>query len=148
MKTILFTAAFAFLFMNVNAQKMKATEVPAAVTAKFATLYPNVKDAEWEKEGANYEAEFDVNKTETSCSFDASGNLLQTETEISVSELPQAVKDYFTKNAPGKKIKEASKMVDPSGTISYEAEVDETDYIFDASGNFVSKEVEVENDRD
>lgn len=142
MKNILLTAAFAFAFGFANAQKIKEAEVPAPVKAKFASLYPGVKAEKWEKEGANFEAEFDQNKVETSVLFDASGNLLETETEISPNDLPQTVKDYMAKNKPGMSIHEASKIVTAGGTVTYEVEVKDGDYIFDANGNFLNKEAE------
>jgi hypothetical protein len=41
---------------------------------------------------------------------------------------------------PGKKIKEASHITDAKGVISYEAEIDGVDYIFDADGKMLRKE--------
>ena len=137
--------AFTFIAVAIvtvcSAQKIKEADVPAAVKTKFAELYPNTKAEKWEKEGANYEAEFEKSEVETSVLFDASGKLLETETEISVNELPQATKDYLAKNFPGKKIHEASKIVAADGTVTYEAEIN-ADYIFDANGNFIKKETE------
>lgn len=124
-------------------------EVPAAVKEKFASLYPNVKKAKWEKENGNYEAEFEVNEVETSCVFDANANLLETETEIAVNTLPKAAAEYCAKNHAGKKISEAAKIVDSKNTPYFEAEVKGVgDLIFDASGNFVKKEVEQDDDDD
>lgn len=137
MKTVFFTAAFALILGTANAQKMKASEVPSAVTTKFASLYPNVKDVKWEKEGANYEAEFEVNEVETSVNFDATGNFLESETEVAKTALPAAAHDYLAKNAPGVKVKEVSKITDASGKITWEAETGKLDYIFDESGNFI-----------
>jgi hypothetical protein len=137
MKYILFSTAFVLIFGYADAQKMKATAVPAPVKAKFASLYPNVKSAKWEKEGANYEAEFDVNEVETSASFDATGNLVETETAIATTVLPAKVTSYMTANVPGKKITEASKIVDAAGKVTYEAEAGGMDYIFDETGNFI-----------
>jgi hypothetical protein len=148
MKTTIFLLAIAAMSFNANAQKIKADEVPAAVKAKQASLYPNAKVSKWEKEDGNFEAEFDNGKVETSVLIDASGNLLQTETEITSNNLPKSVNDYVTKNLGGKKIKEAAKIVDSKNTTTYEAEVDEIDYIFDANGNFLKKEVEKDNDKD
>src|SRR5574337_327835 len=140
MKTFILTTALALACGAASAQKMKEANVPSAVKSKFVSLYPNTKNAKWEKEGNNYEAEFDVNKVETSVSFDPNGNLVETETEISTDALPQGAKDYVKNNLGGKKISEASKIVAADGGITYEAEVGGTDYIFDASGNFVRKE--------
>jgi phosphopantothenoylcysteine synthetase/decarboxylase len=143
-KSILLSAAFA-LFATFS---FAGDDVPAAVKSKFASLYPNVKKAKWDKEAANYEAEFEVNEVETSVLFDATGNLLETETEIAVTALPKAVSDYVTKNYATEKIKEASKIVDSKGTVTYEAEVKSGDLIFDAQGNFIKKEVDQNNDKD
>ncbi len=137
MKTFLFTAAFALIFGSAFAQKMKAADVPAPTKAKFTSLYPKAEGAKWEKEGANYEAEFELNEVETSAVFDATGNLVETEVEIKVSELPKAVTDYMAKNVAGSKIKEASKITDASGKITYEAEANKKDYIFDSEGTFI-----------
>jgi hypothetical protein len=119
-------------------------DVPAAVLAKFNTLYPDVKNAKWEKEENRYDAEFKVNGVETEVQFQPDGNLFLTETEIEVSALPAGVTDYVNQNMPGKKIAEASKLVSVDGIVTYEAEVDHTDYIFDGTGVFISKEVEDE----
>ena len=135
--TLLLATVLSALFAN--AQKVKETEVPAPVKTSFEKQYPGIKVEKWEKEGTNFEAEFDLKKVETSSLFDANGTMLETETEIKVSELPKGVTDYVTKNLGGKKIKEASKIVDASSVTTYEAEVDGADYIFDTNGNFIKK---------
>lgn len=122
---------------SANAQKIKESDVPAAVKATFAKQYPDIKSVKWEKEGVNYEVGFDLKKVETSVLIDASGSILETESEIKVNELPKETSDYVTKNLPGKKIKEASRIIDTKGVITYEAEIDKVDYIFDATGKFI-----------
>jgi len=144
MKKVIVLSVFCLGLSNLSAQKIKEAEVPAVVKEGFKKSFPNLNAEEWEKEGLNFEAEFDQNKIETSALFDTTGNLLETEVEIAVKELPKNVIDYFSKNMPGKKIKEASKITDSKGSISYEAEVNKEDYIFDSTGNFVKKEVEKE----
>jgi hypothetical protein len=148
MKKLVVTIALSLGLGSAYAQKAKETEVPTAVKESFAKQYPNAKVEKWEKEGALYEAEFHVNKIETSVTFDASGNLQDIETEIAVSELPKLVSDYMSKNVPGKKITEASKLVNAEGMVYYEAEANGADYIFDGDGNFVKKEVEVKEAKD
>lgn len=143
-----------------GAQDVKEADVPAAVKDAFKKQFPDVKKAEWEKEGANYEAEFDVvrvsmddpkakkQEIEKSVVYTATGELVQTEEEIAVSSLPKAVADYVTKNYAGKKISEAAKITEANGTVMYEAEVGKEDLIFDANGNFVKKEVETDDKDD
>ena len=139
MKTTIVTIALCFGLSYANAQHVKEAEVPAAVKAGFTKQFPGITKVDWRKEDANYEAEFDVNKTETSADIDANGNILETETEIETSALPKGVAEYVTKNLGGKKIKETAKITDAKGVVTYEAEVDKADYIFDSNGAFVKK---------
>ncbi|HLG02207.1 MAG TPA: PepSY-like domain-containing protein [Bacteroidia bacterium] len=127
---------------QLNAQNVKESEVPAAAKTKFQSLYPNAKNVQWEKEGADYEAEFVENKTETSVVITATGTLVQTEVEISQLMLPSGINAYAQKNLPGKKITEAVKITSANGVITYEAEIGGDDYIFDTEGNFIRKEIE------
>lgn len=146
MKKILVLMAMALGISYANAQKIPSDKVPMEVRNAFNKQYPNVKDGEWEQEGATFEVGFKQNKMETSLVYDPSGKLLATETEIAVSALPKAVTDYINKNMAGKKITEATKIVAADGKISYEAEVDGTDYIIDEKGNLLDKETEKDDD--
>src|SRR4051794_5304095 len=102
------TIILALIVSGAIAQKIDEKNVPAAVKAKQKSLYPTSKISKWEKEDGKYEAEFDLNKVETSTLFDEKGNLLETETEIKISELPAAVSTYVARNYQGQKVKEAS----------------------------------------
>src|SRR5688572_17639702 len=156
MRSILSIVVFAAGISMSYAQDLKESQVPAAVKEAFKKQFPDLASPEWEKEGAYYEAEFQVRRVnmengkavkgsiEKSVLFNEAGTLLQTEVEIKVSELPAAVSDYVAKNLGGIKIKEAARITEANGTISYEAEVGKDDYIFDANGNFLKKEVEVD----
>lgn len=121
---------------TITAQKLKETEVPAAVKASFAKHFPGIS-AKWEKEDTHFEAGFHQNGKEMSALFDANGNLTETEMAIKVSELPATVRQYIQKNFPGAKIREASIITLANGTKHYEAEVNGKDLIFDAKGNFI-----------
>jgi len=123
-----------------NAQDLNEADVPASVKAKFALLYPEVKNVKWEKENGYYEAEMDQSKIETSVLLDGSGNLIQTETEIRALDLPKGVSDYSSQNLRSQKINEATRIVDASGVITYEAEIGNTDYLFDSDGKFIKKD--------
>jgi hypothetical protein len=129
-----------------DGQKLKDSDIPAPVKSKFAALYPGVKDITWEMEDGKYEAGFEQNKVETSVVIDASGNLTETETALGSADLPQTVQTYCDQNFKGKTIKEASLIISAAGDTTYEAEVDNVDYIFDAQGNFVKKISETEKD--
>ncbi len=127
-------------------QDLKKSEVPAAVTAKFASLYPNVTNEEWEKEDGNYEVEFETDNKETNVIIDASGNLVGSSAEVGPNDLPKAIIEYAGKNFPGKKLKEMTKMTDSKGIVTYEIQIHNDEMIFDANGNFVKKEEEKDDD--
>lgn len=131
--------AIGFAAITASAQKMKDADVPAIVKATFTKTYPNTKIGSWEKENGNYEAEFDLNKNEMSVLIGPNGQLMETETEIKVSELTKTITDYCAKNYPGKKITEASKIVDDKGVVTYEAEINKMDVLFDADGKFIKE---------
>lgn len=140
------------------AQKISSAELPAQVAESFRKHFPEVKNAEWEKEGTNFEAEYKVSKInmdnpkakkleiEKSAVFNAAGDLIQTEEEINVADLPKSIIEYANKNYPGKKINEAAKITEITGEVKYEAEIGKDDYLFDAHGKFLSKESDKKDD--
>jgi len=146
MKNLIFISIALIIGFSACGQKLKNEDVPAVVSAKFKSLYPSIENVKWGKEGQNYEAEFDVDKVETSVVIEAGGNLLETEYEITPSDLPAAAKAYVSTNIPGEKIKEASKITDAKGVVTFEAEVKGMDYIFDKDGKFIKKVEEKDND--
>jgi hypothetical protein len=66
MKKIIIILGICAIAISTNAQHLKASDVPSAVKDKFASMYPNVTNAKWEKENSKYEAEFKENNVETS----------------------------------------------------------------------------------
>lgn len=143
MKTTIATIALCFGFIYANAQHLKEAEVPKSVKDGFAKKYPGSKVKVWEKEGADYEAEFDLNKVESSAVFDGNGSFKELEQEIKTSELPKSAVDYCTKTFAGYKLSEAAKITDANGKVQFEAEMEKGkehfDVIFDDKGNFVKK---------
>lgn len=142
-KTMLAGALIVSLASCSSAQKSekekKNGEIPAIVETAFKNQYPDVKDVDWEKEGANYEAEFEAGKTEISVVIDPNGKILETETEMKASELPKNIQDYIAAHYNGQKIKEAAKIVHADGSVQYEAEVNKKDLIFSNNGEFVKE---------
>lgn len=152
MKTILIMLASVLTFGCANAQKINESEVPAKVKEAFAKKYPGAKVEEWEKENADYEAEFELNKVESSVVFDANGTFKEVEQEIKSSELPKGVTDYCIKTFVGYKLSEASKITDEAGKVMFEAEMkkgkEHFDAIFDDKGNFIKKSAPATTEED
>ena len=145
MKTAFLTLATAVLLTSAAyAQKVPAAQVPASAVATFKKSFPTVKSVKWEKEGADYEAGFDMGKAEMSAVFTAAGVLKETETEMAVAQLPASVQAALATNYKAYKITEAAKIVTAAtGVTTYEAEVSQggkhRDVLFNADGSEVKK---------
>jgi hypothetical protein len=134
-----------FLFAQ-KYQKLQI-ELPDTVKNAFAKKYKTVKKVDWEKEGEDYEAEFEYNGNELSVLYAADGKLKQIATEIEKSAVPKSIVTYCEKNFMGLKITEASKIKDPAGNMTYEVELtrgkgkmaESFDAIFDKKGTMLSK---------
>jgi len=135
---IILTSAAALLLSLAAVAAPSGDPVPAAVLAAFSKQFPDVKKTKWEKEGDRYEAEFKMAGKETSATFSADGQWLETETKIAVAELPQAARDYVAQHFAGKKIREAAKITASDGKVTFEAEVRNKDLIFDANGAYLN----------
>ena len=128
----------AVIALSAFGQKLNESQVPSAVKTAFEKKYPSVK-ASWDKEDANYEANFKQNGKAMSALIDKNGTIVETETDIPVTDLPKTAQDYMKKNYPGIKIEEAARIVKANGDINYEAEVHHRDVIFDANGKFIKE---------
>jgi len=142
MKKLVLIMVTAMITSLTYAQKMKEKEVPTSVKIAFQKQYPNAKETKWKKENDNFEAEFEIKEIEYSVLIDTKGNILETELEIKADELPANAKDYISKNYKEQKIKEAAKITDARGIVTYEAEIKGNDLIFDSNGNFIRVESE------
>ena len=143
MKTLLVVIGMGLLTMQVDAQKMNAKDVPVNVKSSLQKNYA-IKDADWDKEGANYEASFEQKGTEISVVFDGIGSILETEREIKKSELPGAILDALKKDYADFELEEAAR-IETKGVITYETEVEKgkmsLELIFDTNGKLMKKEV-------
>jgi hypothetical protein len=140
MKTFISILAIGLCGMIAHAQTIKEADVPAPVKEAQKKQYPATRVKKWEKEGLNYEAEMHLNKVETTVVYDPSGKLIETEIEIAVSELPPAVLASIAKQFTGKKTKEASKITNALGNVSYEAEIGDREYFFNANGDSLKQQ--------
>ncbi len=134
----LFIMAIMMSPLLVTSQKMQEKDVPVSVKTALQKQYPKAAKVKWNKESDKYEAEFDLNKEETSVLIDASGNVIETEVEIEISKLPKGVAEYVKTNYKSS-IKEAAKITDAKGSITYEAEIKGKDIIFDSNGKFIKE---------
>ena len=121
------------------AQKMQEKNIPASVISTFQKNYPTVKSVKWDKEGEQYEANFDLQKADNSVLIDAQGNIVETEVEIELRELPTSILEYVKLHYAGKQAKESAKITDAKGAVTYEVEIKGMDLIFDSKGKFIKE---------
>lgn len=130
---VMFFATFSF------AQRMPDKNVPANVKSTFQREYPRATKVKWYKEGDKYEASFDQNNRNNSVLMDGTGNVVETEVEIELIQLPKEVLEYVKTHYPGKQAKEGAKITDAKGMVTYEVEIEGVDLIFDSNGRFLEE---------
>lgn len=153
MKTIQTVLALLIFFFTVACDKepghLKKADVPDAVMSAFNSAHPDARDVEWEKEGEYYEVEFEEGRVEMEIVYDIEGNVIETEIEIDVSDLPDAIVKYINDNYSDYKIDEAEKIENGEGVL-YEVEIEykrsELELMFDGNGNFLGEDDEGEDD--
>ena len=142
MYTKYFLFAFLFFSLTIFAQHSKT---PQKVSETFSKLYPKATNVKWDKEGNNYEASFKLDSKNISVTLDANGNVIETETEIEKSQLPNGVEKFIQDNYKEYKISEAAKIVKADGETVFEAEIlkgkTRKDLLFDANGKIEKKNV-------
>ncbi|MDQ6608681.1 MAG: hypothetical protein M3Y85_02550 [Bacteroidota bacterium] len=142
MKKFLILSIAVIGFASVQAQKkMKSVNAPVAAKEAFAKAHPNVTGT-WEKEEGNYEVTFKEGGKSMSCVITAAGKVLETETDMAVSELPAAVTSYIAQHYKGAKVKGAATIIKADGTTEYEANIKGKDVMFDANGKVMKAEKE------
>lgn len=139
MKKLALMTVAAMITSLTFAQKLQEKDVPTPVKTAFQKQYPNTKEVKWDKEGEKFEASFDLNKIDNSVLLDAQGNILETEVEIELNQLPNGVLDYVKTNYKGQPVKEAAKITDGKGTVTYEAEIKGMDLLFDNNCKFIKE---------
>ena len=85
------------------------------------------------------QASFNLNKTDNSVLMDAQGNIIETEVEIELTQLPKGVLEYVKTHYARKQPKEAAKITDAKGLVTYEVEIKGMDLIFDSNGKFIKE---------
>lgn len=120
MKAKIFLIAILLVSFTAFAQQVN---VPKSAKDSFSKLYPKAIEVKWDKENQGYEASFKFNGKDMSVIFDENGKVLETETAIEVSQLPNGVEKYVMNNYKGFKITGAAKIVKANGEELYEAEV-------------------------
>jgi hypothetical protein len=121
MKKLLLLLTIIFFITTSQAQN---TTLPDAISKAFAQKFPKAKKVKWTPEDIDeYEADFEMDSTNVSSTFDVTGKWLVTETDIPLTKLPIAVSAGIKKNYPKAKIRRATKIDDLKKGLHYEVEI-------------------------
>lgn len=141
-KLLLISICLGFILSSIAQKK---NEIPASAKTAFSGKFPDAKKVKWsiEKPG-EFEAEFTLNGVESAALYDVNGQLIETETEIKETELPQAVKSAIFKDFAGYKINEIERAVDSKDVVTYEMEAKKSktvyELVFLPDGKLLKKE--------
>jgi hypothetical protein len=92
-----FTAVLAFSLLLSTSTFAQLRKIPAEVTDAFITKYPDAKEVEWKDRLTNFTAGFSSAGKSYLASFNKKGEWQSTEQEVEQSELPDVIKDSFSK---------------------------------------------------
>jgi len=122
-KIFLLMTALMLIIGSAYSQKLTTDKVPAEVKAAFTKKFPDATKVGYEMEKTDYEVSFMLKGVEGSANFDKTGKWLETETELTVAQIPANVKATLDKEFAGYKIKEAVKVETPEVALKYEFDV-------------------------
>jgi len=136
------TTYFLLICFSLTMGQAQKQQVPQAVLSAFKKHFPQAGHVSWDFEQGHFEAVFQEHAMNQSASFSKTGKLLETETQIDEQSLPDPALSYLKTHYQKHRIKEASRVVDAKNVLTFEAEVEGRDMIFDSKGNFIKVEEE------
>ena len=140
MKRTFFSLLLLSVFVFGDAQIRK---IPAEVTDAFAARYPHAAKVEWKDKLQYFEAGFELNGSQISADFSSKGEWQGSERIMSFDELPDEVKDGFSKSKyAGWDKKSVSEIQQLGKPLQYKITIAKSDLqkknlFFDANGKLL-----------
>jgi hypothetical protein len=102
MKRLPFLLTLCFLIaLNTFSQEIKSQKVPVPVKQAFVKQFPAAAAVKYAENGNNYEISFLIKDKSCIATYNSSGKLIESQTEITSSALPKEVHNAATKSFPG-----------------------------------------------
>ena len=128
-----------------------SANVPENIKTIFSQKFPKAKSVDWDKENdTEWEAEFEMGGKEYSANFGTDGSWKETEHEIELSDVPEAIIKTLDANYPNYKKEEIEYSEKKEYTFfEFELESEEKtiEVAFNENGKVIKEEV-VEPDED
>jgi hypothetical protein len=137
MNKLMLLVAFFLFTIGMSAQKVMEKDVPKPATAGFFKAHPTAKDVEWHRMGKNYKAGFEEGEVKMYSTYSDEGKLIEHGMGIVQTALPYPVMEYVKNTYKEDEVKNACKVIDASGVVTYDVEVKGMDVTFDAMGNYM-----------
>ncbi|MDF2436346.1 MAG: hypothetical protein K0Q95_722 [Bacteroidota bacterium] len=152
MKRICCSVLGLLLIGNITfAQKIQSSDVPQSILNTFHNAYLNAENPQWEMDYDNYEVKFKNNKAETTTTYNKDGKWMKTETQVSRSSMPDAVKESLSKEFDSYNVNDIERVDKPDG-VSYliDLEYKQVNYIVSLTekGDVISKDEAKEYKKD
>jgi hypothetical protein len=122
---------------------------PKEMQSAFSKKFSTVQELTWEQEDNEWEAEFKLNGTEMSASFDNSGKWLETEIEVKRKDLPAEIFKAINLKFEGWEMEEVERIEKPDFKgyeIALEKEETVTEILVTDSGEITIKKVKLEDE--
>jgi hypothetical protein len=120
------------LLFAIGGGVMAQNTLPDAVSKAFEKKFPKAKKVRWAPGDIDeYEADFEMDSLVLTSIFDIKGNWIQTEVDMPVIKLPQAVALAVKKSYPKGKISHVAKITHYKKVPHYEVEIKTADRIED-----------------
>ncbi len=140
MKKIILMFAIMGMIAVTYAQPITPSDVPSKVSKSFDKSHRKISQVDWSQVGENYKASYVVDEKNMSVVYGVTGKLIETEKEISISQLPTSVLKYVNDNYPGQVIKKRVLLTNAKGRSSYEVNVNQQDLAFNSQGKLLQPE--------
>jgi len=140
-RTIQLMAVFFLGIGSVFAQDIPESQVPSVIVNNFKKQFPKAGDIEWERQGNQYNVEFEIGFfTDYEAWYTASGELIRYSEEIPNSKLPADIKQAIKNQFEEYRIDDAKKFVE-NNVETYYVEIEkgknEQNLVFSKDGKLL-----------
>ena len=119
-----FTAIVALLLIFSNNTFAQLRKIPSEVTDAFSEKYPGAKEVEWKDKLSAFSAGFNLEDKHYLASFSNKGEWQSTEQDVEESELPDVIKDSFSKTKYADwKINKVTRIELPENEVQHRVEI-------------------------